>query len=106
MQCVCLVWFTVARVQVLEYTGSVLKVHMLECHDIICGVCPETPVCTKLATCPNCQLDGYSVGKEFIAAGGHTETGSLFIANNRKKGLLSSDHSGRWLDFIPHECKL
>ena len=91
-----------AKVQVVEITVSVLEVYMLECYNITRKVCPEeTPVCIKLATCPNCQLKGDSVGREFIVAGGHTEGGSLFIANNRKKGLLSSDHSGRWSDFIP-----
>ena len=85
--------------------NSVLEVYMIECRNITCGVCPKAPVCTKLATCPNCQLDGHSVGKEFIIAGSHTERGSLFISNNRKKGLLSSDLSGRWLDFTPSDCK-
>ena len=80
---------------------------MLECYDSTDGLCPQTPSCTKLAICPSCVPDTCPVGKEVIVAGGHSDSGSLFISDYRKKGLFnsSSGQNTLWLMFIPDNWK-
>ena len=80
-----------AHVRVVECRGSVLDVVILECLNVMCGVCPpngnyKIPYCTNcLAECP--------VGEEFIVSGLHTED-SLFVSNYRKGGLFAPVFEG------------
>ena len=86
-----------AHVRVVGCRGSVLDVVVLDCLDVVCGVCPPNGD-YKIPYCTNC-FDACPVGEEYILSGLHTEE-SLIVSNYRKGGLCTSVFEG-WQRRVP-----
>ena len=98
----CYIYIAVAHIRVLGCRGPVLKVDIVECQNIICGVCPPRGY-YKIAHCSDCLQD-CPVNEEFVVAGGKSGD-SLYISNYKRGGLFAiQQRYGNWATFVPSQC--